>query len=203
MGEGCITFEAVNVSFTIIYRFQWIRAMYCVPQIAQCITAERAVSDTIHLNESHVFFLENTPVNTLYDFFFSKQLIVHVIREIAIYFCLSFYLQLIGIRRSKKKLLKHSTLFGTESSDTKLCERLQPVERLKSNMINGKVVADKLAVASFDISLLLKYSWCFTAENQFRNPASAMNMKRSDPLSFTDMINPQELNLDNINVLII
>lgn len=79
---------------------------------------------------------------------------------------------------------------------------MQPFQCLKTNSQEERFTAIQLAVASFDISSLLQYSWCFIVESACINPDTALSMKTSDPLLFTDVINAQELNLDSFKVRI-
>lgn len=65
----------------VLHSFQSIRTMYNVPLIAQCITTEKPIAETLRINEAHVFFLENAPENVMYDFFYTKEFIVEVGRQ--------------------------------------------------------------------------------------------------------------------------
>lgn len=109
-------------------------------------------------------------------------------------------LQLIGIRKIAGKTSKNSSLFGSEITDEKFSKRLQPFQCLKDQQ-NDKLTAVQLAVASYDISSLLQYSWCFTVDAQCTNPETTMSTKTRDPLLFTDIINAHELNLDSFKVV--
>lgn len=71
---------------------------------------------------------------------------------------------------------------------------------LKNKLPEEKISAVQLAVASYDISALLQCSCLFNMEAPCKNPDSAMSIKISDPLLFTDIINAQELNLDCFKV---
>lgn len=100
-----------------------------------------------------------------------------------------------------KKISKEKPLlFGGETTDKNFSKRLQSSECSKDSQ-KDELREVTLAVACYDISTLLQYSWCFNTESQCANPETSMNTKTSDPLRFTDIINAPELNLDTFKVV--
>lgn len=71
--------QEIHKILITFFSFKNIIVRYNVPQIALCATSEKPISETVHMNESHVFFLRNTPESALYEFFNCKQFIVEVI----------------------------------------------------------------------------------------------------------------------------
>lgn len=156
---------------------------YDIPCLAKYDSPPKPTSRTIHFNESNAFFTKDLPKYKYLQFIRTERVRVHIN----------------GIREEQSGV--EPALFGTRREDENFSKILQPRQafhyfRKKENLSKIQL----LAIATYDLSSLLKNVWTFRQEAPCYHPDNLLHgITERGSIKLVDIITIPEINLADID----
>ncbi|XP_049823162.1 uncharacterized protein LOC126265498 [Aethina tumida] len=150
--------------------FVSLTASYEIPNLVQCVTAPKPITEKIYFQESHIFFTGRIPNQILREYLFNRLLAVHIK----------------GVRVIPKK---PGVIFGDLKEDPTIYKIKKGLPKLPEEE------AVELAIANFDVSSILKNVWIYKEKVQCHAPSATLYYPPKVKFEYTIRKNIQEINL--------